>query len=272
MAETDKDHTGDDGKELTFWEHLEQLRVVLMRIMIVVLVWAVGFFFIMPWFFDHIILWPCRPDFPLYRLLDFMHGDGQFIPDLSSTDFNINLINITLGSQLMTHISASIVLGMAFSFPVIIYLLWRFVAPGLYEHERQGARKAFLFGNVMFYLGVAVGYFVVYPLALRFLSEYQLSEHIHNQLTLDSYMDNFYTVIVSMGVVFEMPLLAWMLGRMGLLRRSFFKKYRRHAVVALAVLAGFITPTSDIFTLLVVFVPLYSLWEFSSYLVPPAEE
>lgn len=257
--------------DLSFWEHLEQLRKVLLRIFIVVLVLGVGFFFIMPWFFDHVILWPCRADFPLYRMLDFIHGDGQIIPDLSTPDFNIDLININLGTQLMTHISASLWLGVAFSFPLIVYLLWCFIAPGLYEHERRGARKAFLFGNIMFYLGTAVGYFLVYPLALRFLSEYTLSDQIANHLTLDSYMDNFYTVIVSMGLVFELPLVAWMLGRMGLLKRSFFKRYRRHAILALAILAGFITPTSDFFTLLVVFIPLYSLWEFSSRLVPKAD-
>lgn len=258
--------------EMSFWGHLQALRTVLLRILIVVVCVAVGFFFIMPWFFDHVILWPCRPDFPLYRALGFLHGDGQWLPDMSTSDFNIQLINIKLGTQLMTHFSASLWLSLSVSFPLVVYLLWRFISPGLYEKEKRGARKAFLFGNVMFYLGTFVGYFIVYPLALRFLSEYTLSEGIENHLTLDSYMDSFYTIVVSMGLVFELPLLAWMLGRMGIIDRSFFTRNRRYAIFGLAVLAALITPTGDIFTLTVVFIPLYALWEFSALLVPCATD
>lgn len=256
------------GADMTFWDHLHELRGVIARIALAVVVAAVAFFFIMPWFFDHVILWPTRPDFPLYGMLDFLKGDGQFLPDMTDTRFEVHLINIKLGTQLMTHLSASLWLALAFCFPLIIYMLWMFVAPGLYEHERRGARRAFLFGNVMFYTGTLVGYFIVYPLALRFLSQYQLSESIQNMLTLDSYMDSFYSIIVAMGVVFELPLVMWMLGRMGLITRAFFRKYRRHAIVAVAITAAMITPTSDVFTLLIVFVPLYALWEASALLVP----
>lgn len=268
-----KDEKSDDDLgEMSFWDHLEQLRVVVLRIGLVVIGMSIGFFFIMKWFFDNVILWPCRPDFPLYKALSFLRGDGEFLPDMGNTDYSISLINIKLGTQLMTHLSASLMLGFAFSFPLIVYLLWRFISPGLYERERRGARKAFVFGNVMFYLGVLVGYFIVYPLALRFLSQYELSSTIDNMLTLDSYMDNFYTVIVSMGLVFELPLLAWLLGRMGLIKRSFFKKYRRYAIFGLLVLSSLITPTSDLFTLFIVFIPLYGLWEFSARLVPKADK
>jgi sec-independent protein translocase protein TatC len=255
---------------MTFWDHLDALRGVIFRAAALVIVLSVAMFFVMRQLFEHVIMWPCRADFPLYSMLSFMKGDGDFLPNMAANDFSVKIININLGSQLMTHLSASMWLGLALSFPVIIYLLWKFISPGLYEHERRGARKAFLFGNVMFYLGIIVGYFIVFPMALRFLSQYQLSANIENSLTLDSYMDNFYTIIVSMGVVFEMPLLAWMLGNMKLLNRSFFKKYRRHAIVGLTALAAFITPTSDVFTLLIVFIPLYALWEFSARLVPRA--
>ena len=258
----------NDEKDMTFWDHLGELRGVILRILLAVTVCMVVFFCIMRWFFDKVILWPCRPDFPLYKALSFMAGDGEWLPNMADADFTVHLINIKLGTQLMTHMSASLWLAIAFCFPLIIYLMWQFISPGLYEHERRGARKAFLWGNVMFYLGMSLGYFVVYPLALRFLSQYQLSDQISNQLTLDSYMDSFYTTIIAMGVVFELPLVAWMLGKMGLIKRSFFSKYRRHAIVAILVVSAIITPTSDIFTLLVVFVPLYALWESSALLVP----
>lgn len=122
----------------------------------------------------------------------------------------------------------------------------------------------------MFYLGVAVGYFVVFPLALRFLATYRLSPVIEAVVSLDSYMDNFYTVVLLMGAVFELPLLAWLLGKMGLITRAFFRKYRRHAIVALLIVAALITPTGDPFTLLAVFIPIYALYEFSAALVPAA--
>jgi len=120
----------------------------------------------------------------------------------------------------------------------------------------------------MFYLGVAVGYYLVFPLTVRFLSDYQLSELVPNVISLDSYTDTFVTIVFLMGVVFELPLLAWLLGRMGLLTRNFFALYRRHAIVALLVLAAVITPTGDPFTLFAVFIPIYLLWEFSATLVP----
>ena len=124
----------------------------------------------------------------------------------------------------------------------------------------------------MFYLGVAVGYFLVFPIILRFLADYHVSQLVPNQVSLDSYMDNFLMMVFFMGVVFELPLLCWLLGNIGVLHRDFFSKYRRHAIVALVVLAAIITPTGDLFTLSVVFLPLYILYEASALLVPKGTE
>lgn len=255
-------------KNMSFWSHLEELRGVLFRIAALVIVLAIGAFCIMRPFFDNVILAPCHGWFPTYEWLGFLKGDGDLLPDLSGAGFDVKLMSITLGSQFMTHMSASLWLAFTVAFPLVIWLLWRFVAPGLYEKERRGARKAFVFGLSLFYLGVLVGYFIVFPLALRFLSTYQLSPTIDVSLTLDSYMDTFYMIMLAMGVVFEIPILAWMLGKIGLLTRSFFRKNRRYAIVISAALAGIITPTSDAFTLLVVFIPIYGLWELSAFLVP----
>ena len=120
----------------------------------------------------------------------------------------------------------------------------------------------------MFFLGVAVGYFIVFPVTLRFLAEYQVSASVPNQISLDSYMDNFLIMIFVMGLVFELPLLAWLLGKLGLVTRDMFRSYRRHAIVVLLVLAALITPTGDPFTLMVVFLPLYLLWEIGAMVVP----
>lgn len=248
------------GKEMTFWDHLDELRGVLMRIVIVVVVLGIAAFAAMPWIFDHIIMWPCHASFPTYRLFDAVLGNDGL---------NIDVVSLELASQLFVHMSTACWVAVIVGFPIIIRLLWGFVAPALYEHERAGATKAFLWGNIMFYLGAAVGYFVVFPLAVRFLAGYTLSESIRPIVSLDSYIDNFFTILLLMGAVFELPLLAWMLGKMGLLHRSFFSRYRRHAIVALLVVSALITPTGDPFTLFIVFIPIYALWEGSARLVPP---
>lgn len=260
-----------DNGEMSFWGHLDALRGVLIKIAAVLLFLGVAAFVAMPWIFYHVILAPCHGGFPLYRMLNFISGDGTFAPDLSSADFHVDLINIELASQFFIHMSASCWLAFIFGFPVILYMLWTFVSPGLYDHEKRGVRRAFFFGNLMFYLGLSVGYFVVFPLALRFLADYHLSDSISNTVSLTSYMDSFFMMVLMMGMVFELPLVAWMLGKMGFLRRGFFKKYRRHAIVVILALSGIITPTSDLFTLAVVFIPVYALWEGSSRLVPPSD-
>ncbi|MCM1452684.1 MAG: twin-arginine translocase subunit TatC [Clostridium sp.] len=259
--------------EMSFWEHLGALRDVLLRISAVVLGVGIAAFCFMPWIFDHIILAPCDGDFILYRALGCIRGDGAWIPDMSAErPFHVEIINIELASQFFIHMSASVWLAFIISFPFVLYQLWGFVSPALYAHEKRNARGAFLFGNLMFYLGMAVGYFIVFPLALRFLADYQLSDRIANTVSLTSYMDAFFMLVLMMGLMFELPLLAWLLGKMGLLKRPFFKRYRKYAAVGILVISGIITPTSDLFTLFVVFIPIYALWEASALLVPKGKD
>lgn len=256
-----------DG-EMTFWDHLDDLRHVLVRVVIVVVVLGIGSFIAMHWLFDNVIMAPCSPEFPTYVLFDRLAGQTG----LATGDFDVDIVSLQLTSQIFIHLSASCWVSLIVGFPIILYLLWGFVAPALYEHEKRGIRKAFIFGNLMFYLGVATGYFLVFPLAVRFLADYTLSSAIRPVVSLDSYMDNFFTLLLMMGAVFELPLLAWVLGKMGLLHRDFFKKYRRHAIVALMIVAALITPTGDPFTLFLVFIPIYALWEGSARLVPAAAQ
>lgn len=244
-------------EEMSFWDHADALRGVILRAAGVVVVLTALFFAVMPRLFDEVIMAPCRSDFWLYGLL----GAG---------DFSVTIVNIKLASQFFIHVSSSFWLALVFSCPVIMYLLWTFVSPALYNHERRGVRTAFLLGNVMFFAGLAAGYFLVFPITLRFLADYQVSAAVPNHISLDSYMDNFLMMIFVMGLVFELPLLCWLLGRLGIVHRGLFNRYRRHAIVVLLVVAAFITPSGDPFTLAVVFLPVYLLWEFGALLVPAA--
>ena len=256
---------------MSFWEHLDDLRAVLIKMAVVVTTAAVVLFIFMPDIFDRVILAPCNGDFVLYRWIDRLAALIPGMPKLGG-DFHVDLINIQLASQLYVHLSTSFWLAVVLTFPVILYFLWTFIAPALYQNERKGVRKAFLFGVVMFFIGVAVGYCLVFPIILRFLADYHVSVMVPNQVSLDSYMDTFLMMVFFMGVVFELPLLCWLLGNVGVLDRSFFSKYRRHAIVALVVLAAIITPTGDLFTLSVVFLPLYLLSELSALLVPKTKD
>ena len=259
-----------EGKleEMSFWDHIDALRAVLVRIVVVLVVMTLGLFFVMPDIFDSIILAPCHGDFVLYRLFQRMTSAVPWLPQFSTEGFNVELINIKLATQFFIHMSTSFWLALVLTFPIVLYFLWTFVAPALYPKEKKGVKTAFMVGCLMFFLGVAVGYFVVFPVTLRFLADYHVSQMVPNQISLDSYMDTFLMLIFVMGLVFELPLVAWLLGSIGMLRRGFFKHYRRHAIVVLLILAAIITPTGDPFTLTLVFLPIYLLYEFSANLVP----
>ena len=163
-------------------------------------------------------------------------------------------------------------LSVVTAMPYIFFEVWRFINPALYPNERKGVRKALTIGTGMFFIGVLMGYFMVYPLTLRFLSTYQLSSEVENILSLNSYIDNFMMLILCMGLAFELPLVTWLLSLLGVVNKSFLRKYRRHAVVIIVIAAAIITPTGDPFTLSVVAIPLYLLYEMSILMIKDKKE
>lgn len=247
---------------LTFWEHLEVLRWSIFRVAIVVFVAMIVLFIAMPHLFTTFVLGPTTSQFFLYRWMSSL-GSLPFIPDFSAGNFKVDIININVASQFLTHISTSFWFALIVSFPYLVFEAWRFIAPALYENEKASVGTAFLFGTVMFYLGCTVGYSFVFPFTFRFLAEYQISAEVVNQISLNSYMSTFMGMVFIMGLVFELPLLAWLMSKLGLINKAFLKKYRKVAVAVLLVLAAAITPTGDPFTLSIVFLPLYALYELS---------
>ncbi len=253
--------------EMSFWDHLDELRKILFRIAIFVGIISFVLFMYMKELFDNVILAPTRNDFFLYEWLNQVAKKLPIIPDFCIGTFQVKIININLASQFLIHMSTSFWFGLVLSFPFVIYQLFIFVKPALYSNERKNTGLAFFFGNILFYIGVAIGYLMVFPLTLRFLAGYQLSSYIENSVSLDSYMDSFLMLCFIMGLVFELPLLSWFLSKLGILHRSFFNKFRKHAVIILLLVAAFITPSGDPFTLMVVFLPVYLLWEISAMVV-----
>lgn len=259
-------------KELTFWEHLDELRRVLFKVLGVWMVLAVGYFLAMPYLFDQIILAPCHDDFIFYEWLKQIGTWLQLEGDFFTQKFEVKLININLAAPFFIHLSTAFWLSVVTAMPYLFYEVWVFIQPALYPNERKGVRKALALGTVMFFMGVLLGYFMVYPLTLRFLSTYQLSDLIENQISLNSYIDNFMMLVLCMGVAFELPLVTWLLSLLGIVSRETLRTYRRHAIVVIVIAAAVITPTGDPFTLAVVAIPLYFLYEMSIWMIKKKED
>jgi len=255
--------------EMSFWDHLEELRWTLFRSIFALLIFTIGGFMVMPYLFDNVIMKPCSADFYTYQWMCKLSSNVPFLPDFCNQDFHVQIVNLELTTQFFTHMSTSFWLAVLLTFPYLVYEVWKFISPALYPNEKKSLKGVFTGGTFMFFVGCAVGYFLVFPITLRFLATYYLSEAITQQVSLESYMDNFLLLIFIMGVVFELPLLSWLLSQLGLLKRSFFRKFRRYAIVGLLLAAAIITPTGDPFTLSIVFFPLYGLWELSALFVKP---
>lgn len=245
---------------MTFWEHLDELRKMLFRSAIVITVLMAVIFMAKDFVFNDIVFAPASSDFVLYRWFD----DALIYFKLPPLEpFKISLINIELSAQFFIHVSTTFYLSLVLATPFILYQLWLFVKPALYPNERKSVVGAFSFAAILFFAGVLTGYYLIFPLTLRFLGTYQVSESVANQISLQSYVSMFTWMILIMGLVFEMPSLAAILSKLGVLSKSFLKKYRKHAFVVLLTIAAFITPSGDPFTLMAVGLPLYALYELS---------
>lgn len=235
--------------EMTFWDHLEDLRKSIFRVLSVFAVSVVVLFFFKNFIFDCIILAPSRSDFFMYQLL--------------GADFSMTLVNIEVAAQFLIHMKITFIAALIFTCPYIIYEVWRFIAPALYEKEKKVVRGAFAFASILFYIGVLVGYTVVFPLMLNFFSGYQVSPDIPNTFSLTSYISLFTSMVLTFGIVFEFPTIIAVLSSLGIVRKDMLKSFRRHAICVVLILAAIITPSGDPFSLMVVSVPLYMLYEFS---------
>lgn len=253
----------DNNSAMTFWDHLDVLRGSLLRMAVVTVACAVVAFAFKDAVFAAILA-PKYDDFILYRLLA---GVNSWLADGSPSSFHVELINTGLAEQFKIHVKTSLYVGLMAASPYCLYELFRFVSPGLYPKERRYGVRAVVSGYVMFLLGVALCYFLIFPLTFRFLGTYQVSPDVENLITLQSYMDTLLVMCFLLGILFELPIVCWVLGNLGILRRTFMRRYRKHAVVVILVVSAIITPTSDIFTLCIVALPICLLYEVSTFLV-----
>ena len=244
---------------LSFGEHLEELRKMLLRILAVVSVLAITIFCFKDWTF-RILMAPSQWDFVTYRYIEkFLHWLGS---SFCFNEYHVNLIATELSSQFMTHITAALYLGCLGASPYILWELFHFVTPALYEKERKYSVRVAIIMFVLFIVGVMMSYYILFPISFRFLGTYSVSDMVESNITLHSYIGTFTTLTLIMGLVFQLPVLAYFLGKIGLVKSDFLKRYRKHAFVAIMLVAAIITPP-DVMTLILVTIPLYLLYEVS---------
>lgn len=245
---------------MTFGGHLEVLRHMLFRILSVVCGIAVVVF-CMKDFTWEILLAPSEWNFCTYRWIEIIAAKIGII-DFHFAYFSVDLITTDLSSQFMLHITTAMYLGLLGASPFVLYELFRFVSPALYESEKKYSVQVAVIIYLLFIAGVLMTYFILFPISFRFLGTYSVAEKVHSTITLDSYVDTFATLTLVMGIVFQLPIISYILAKMGVINASLLSKYRKHSFIIIMLLAAIITPP-DLMTLILVTIPLYLLYEVS---------
>ena len=243
----------------SFLEHLEQLRWHLMRAILGILAVAIVVFLMHDFFFNVVILSPKNPDFVTNQFLCSL-AEKLNTSNLCINSEPLEIINIRMSGQFAIHIMISLVLGLILAFPYVFWEFWSFIKPALYQKEVQHSRGAVFFSSALFLMGVLFGYFVIVPLSVHFLGSYHVSDQVTNTINLKSYIGTVASVVLAAGLIFELPILIYFLSKAGLVYPAFLRKYRRHSIIIIFIMAAVITPP-DVFSLVMVTLPLVVLYE-----------
>ncbi len=251
-----KSKSGKGADEMTFFEHIEELRWHLLRSFVAILVLSVIVFFMKTFVFQYVILGPTTKNFITYTVF------CNYLPDFCFYPTNLVIITRDIQEQFISHLKVSVWLGFIVAFPYVFYEFWRFIKPGLYKAEIKAARGMVFVCSSLFLLGVAFGYFIISPMAITFLSSYSVSPDIANTTTLSALVSSMTMFTLPIGLIFEMPVIMYFLAKIGIVSSSMLSTYRRHAIVFIIILAAIITPPDAITQLIIAF-PLYGLYEIS---------
>ena len=259
--QTTKNQPQEEEKVMSFWDHLEELRWHIMRSIIAVMVLAVVAFLNRKIVFDYIILAPSSSDFITNRVL-CKFGEIIHVSALCIQNLHLQIINISMSGQFLTHMYISTVAGFIVAFPYILFEIWSFIKPALYDKEQKYSKGAVFISSLLFLLGVLFSYFLIVPLTVNFLGNYQVSASVLNQVSLKSYINTVVSVTFAVGVVFELPILVYFLTKVGVITPDFLTKNRKYMFVVLLTLSAIITPP-DMFSQIMVVIPLAGLYEVS---------
>ncbi len=258
--------------EMSFFDHLNVLRRHLIRAAVAIIIFTILAFYYYDFIFDTIIMGPKRVDFWTYRMMCLIGEHFDMGPDFCVKQIPFNIINTDMAGQFTLQMNSSLLIGLVLGFPYLLFELWRFVKPALHEKERQSASGFTFYASVLFLLGLLFGYFIISPLSINFLANYQVSQAIQNQITIDSYLSTVATLSLGTGIVFELPVLIFILSKLGLMTPHLMRSTRRYAIVIILIIAAIVTPTPDALTMLTVSFPLFILYELSIFVSSMVEK
>lgn len=265
-----KKNTGSSKDEMSFMEHLEELRWHIIRAVMGAMIFIIIAFVNREFIFDRVILMPKNPEFPTNLLfLKFSKWLNEVL-NINTEAIAINtqaleIVNIEMAGQFISHIKVSVVAGLIVASPYIFWEIWKFIKPALHQSETKYAKGAVFFTSALFIIGVLFGYYLITPLSIHFLNSYNVSSEIANTIKLNSYISTVTSVTFASGVIFELPIAVYFLSKVGLLTPQFMRKYRRHAYVLLLIISAIITPP-DVFSQILVCIPLIILYEISVFI------
>jgi sec-independent protein translocase protein TatC len=255
-----KEKGKDLESEMSFFEHLEALRWHLIRAAVAILLFTLLAFYFYDFIFNTVIMGPFDASFWTYRQMckvgTALHMDGWCVPKINGI-----IINNELAGQFNLEINSCIMIGVVLGFPYLLFELWKFIKPALHEKERKAASGFVFYASSLFLLGILFGYFIIAPMSIRFLTGFTVSPIIQNQFKIDSYLSTVSTLTLGTGIVFELPILIYILASLGILNAAFMRRTRRYAIVIILIIAAIITPTPDMITMSVVAAPLLLLYE-----------
>ncbi len=248
-------------KEMTFWEHLEELRWHLFRAVLVLLALAIGAFIMRDFIFNEVVLAPKENDFFTYQVLCKL-GHWLSVEALCIGTVPLEIVNIRMSGQFVTHIYVSMMAALVVALPYLLWEIWSFIRPALLPKEKKYSRGAVLASTLLFFTGVLFSYYLIVPLTINFFSSYQVSEAVTNTIALNSYISTVVSLTLATGLVFELPIIVFFLTRIGILTPAFMRKNRKYVLVLLLTISAIITPP-DIFSQVLVCIPLMGLYELS---------
>ena len=252
--------------EMSFFDHLDVLRKHLIRASLAIIAFMVLAFSFYDFIFDKIIMAPKSPDFWTYRMMCAIGERFDLGPDFCITKIPFNIINTEMAGQFTLQMNSSLMIGIVLGFPYLLFEIWRFVKPALHEKERKSASGFTFYATLLFLVGILFGYYIISPLSISFLAGYTVSDVINNQITIDSYFSTVATLTIGSGIIFELPIIIFILSKLGVMTPKFMRSSRRYAAVLILIIAAIVTPTPDLLTMLTVSFPLFLLYEISIYI------
>jgi sec-independent protein translocase protein TatC len=254
----------NEGVEMSFLEHLEELRWHIIRSCLAIVICAVLAFIFSRIIFDQVLLAPKNPDFFTNRILCKL-GTLLHSQNLCINTKPFQLININMSGQFSTDMMVSLIAGLILASPFVFWEFWNFIAPALHNNERKHAKGAVFYISSLFMSGILFGYYMIVPFSIHFLGSYHVSEQVSNQINLTSYFSTVASITLATGIIFELPILAYFLSKIGLVTPGFLRKYRKHAIIIILIVAAIITPP-DVFSQTLVSIPLILLYEASIFI------